>query len=352
MLGCPGALDDFIKGNRSDSFLPYTESNLPDVIKGATLRSKFFRLQRVVLCNQKDVSDLEHGGKHLHLSGPGDNYFERINMLGRGKFGVVDRVFSRQTLQQYARKVIHRGASAWLDSRMCRQFESEIQALKKLSHPHIVKLVGSYTDQDHLGLIMTPIAEMDLNEYLRSPSIDPVLRKRCLRAYFGCLATALAYLHQQDVRHNDIKPKNVLVKDSSVYFTDFGTSRSWGAEEGSTTIGEHEGFTQRYCAPETHETKGGRNRSSDMWSLGCVFLEMATVLLDRPLSDLDMFLEQNGTLRADAFWANPEAIGLWIKELRGPRGSSSTCDDSEVLAWTTELLQQSPDDRPTAAQLR
>ncbi len=126
---------------------------------------------------------------------------------------------------------------------MCGQFEKEIQALKKLSHPHIVKLVGSYTDNVYLGIIMTPIADMNLDEYLRSTEIESALRKRCLRSFFGCLATALAYLHQCNVRHNDIKSRNVLIKDSSVYLTDFGTSRSRGTEEQSTTLDEHEGFT-------------------------------------------------------------------------------------------------------------
>lgn len=151
---------------------------------------------------------------------------------------------------------------------------------------------------------MTLIADMDLNENLRSRrpnNDDSVLGKRSLRAYFGCLATGLEYLHKQDVRHNDIKPKNILVKESSVNFTDFGTSRSWGTKEGSTTVGEHEGFTQRYCAPEVRDTKSRMNRASDMWSIDCVFLEMTIVLFGRSLGELDSFLEQNGTLRVDEF---------------------------------------------------
>ncbi|KAK0612215.1 kinase-like domain-containing protein, partial [Immersiella caudata] len=227
----------------------------------------------MVLCNQRDVKALEDGGEHVHLNGTGDNYFEFVELLGKGKYGIVDRVRSRQTLKHYARKCIHRGVSATLDSRMYRQFEGEIQALKRLSHPHIVKLVGSYTDKDNLGVIMTPIADMNLEEFLTSQK-SPILRNRSLPEYFGCLATALAYLHQQDVRHNDIKPRNVLVKDSKVYLADFGTSRSWGAEEISTTVGMHEGYTPRYAAPETHDTNGPRNRASDVWSLGCVYLEM------------------------------------------------------------------------------
>ncbi|KAK4443511.1 hypothetical protein QBC34DRAFT_416886 [Podospora aff. communis PSN243] len=348
MLGCPEVLDQFVAQKRSDSFLPYNAGNLPNALNGA-LRSKFLKLQRMVLCNQRDVKALEDGGKHVHLNGPGDNYFEFVEKLGRGTYGTVDRVRSRQTLKTYARKLIHRGASVASDSRMYRQFEGEIQVLKRLSHPHIVKLVGSYTDEDNLGLIMTPIADMNLEEYLTSQKLNSILRNRSLPEYFGCLATALAYLHQQDVRHNDIKPRNVLVKDARVYLADFGTSRSWGAEEVSTTVGPHEGFTPRYSAPETHDTNTPRNRASDMWSLGCVYLEMATVLMGRTLDELDRFLSENGSLRVDAFYANPEAIALWIEQLR--KGSSRK-GDGVILDWTASLLQISPDDRPTAAQLR
>jgi len=347
MLGCPELLDQFVAQKRSDSFLPYSPSNLPNAIRGA-LRAKFLKLQQMVLCKQKEVAELEAGGKHIHLDAPGDNYFEPIELLGRGFSGAVDRVRSRQTLEQYARKLIYRGPSVDSDSRGYRQFEGEIQALKKLSHPHIVKLVGSYTDPENLGLIMTPIADMNLHEYLTSPQQNPILRKRSLPEFFGCLATALAYLHQQGVRHNDIKPKNVLVKDSKVYLTDFGTSRSWGAEEVSTTIGLHEGFTERFSAPETYDTNGPRNRASDMWSLGCVFLEMATVLMDHTLQDLDQFLSQNGNLHFN-YWANPDGVALWIEKLRedAPRNG-----DSAVLEWTQSILRVSPDDRLTAPQLR
>lgn len=348
MLGCPQALDEFIKLNRRDEFLPYTENNLPNVIKGSSNRSKFFKFQRMVLCNQQDISALEEGGKHLHLSSSGDTYFEHMQALGQGKFGAVDLVFSRQSLKQYARKLIHRGASELQDSHMCRQFESEIQAFKKLSHRHIVKLVGSYTDEKYLGLIMTPIAQMNLEEYLNCPRMDATIRIRCLRYFFGCLATALAYLHGRGVRHNDIKPRNVVIKDSAVFLTDFGTSKSWGTEDQSMTLGEQDrGFTKRYCAPEAFDSKGGRNRASDIWSMGCVFLEMATVLCNRTLSELEEFLEIHGSY-SGYFWANPDGIIEWIKELRVtvPNG------DGKVLDWTAAMLQRDPEERPTAGQLR
>lgn len=254
ILGCTELLDFFAHEGLMDSALPFTDSTLPGFLKGSEIRAKFLKLQNAVLYKEKGLEAMEHGGTHLHLAGSGDDYFRSIKQLGFGRYGTVDQVFSANTGRVYARKRIVRGHSPLADERLLKQFESEIQALKRLWHPHIVKFKGSYTDSRCLGIIMLPVAEMNLDEYLKEASQADNLRRRRLRSFSGCLATALAYLHQQNIRHNDIKPQNILVANSNIYLSDFGTSRSWGTEGQSTTQGKHEGYTPRYSAPETHET--------------------------------------------------------------------------------------------------
>jgi len=250
MLGHPELLQEFVTQRRYDSALPYTQGNLPDAVRGLDLRSRFLQLQKLVACQESDISALEEGGKHLHLSKSGDEYFLPHASLGTGKKGIVDVVISRRTARPFARKRLKRGLSAPADAKILEEFEREIQALKRLCHNHIVKLVGSYTDSRNVGLIMTPVADLNLEEFLADPKLDAVLRKRRLRPFFGCLATALSYLHDKDVRHNDIKPRNILVKDFGVYLTDFGIAKSWDENMQSTTLGNHEGYTKRYCPPE------------------------------------------------------------------------------------------------------
>lgn len=259
ILGCMNLLDCFTQEGLMDSALPFNDSTLPVFLKGYELRTKFLKLQHAVLYKEKGLEAMEHGGTHLHLAGSGDDYFRTVEPLGMGRYGTVDKVYSANTGRVYARKRIVRGHSPLVDERLLRQFESEIQALKRLWHPHIVKLKGSYTDQRFLGIIMKPVADMNLDEYLREASMDETLRRRQLRSFSGCLATALAYLHQKNIRHNDIKPQNILVANSNVYLSDFGTSRAWGTEGRSTTQGSHEGYTPRYSAPETHETGVSRD---------------------------------------------------------------------------------------------
>jgi len=201
VLGIPEKLNDFIREGRNDYAIPYNQGNLPDAIRGSALRARFLQLQLAVRGRQDDVMELEGCGRHLYLNGNADVYFYSMRTLGSGRFAKVDEVRSWQTTKTYARKQILRGDSVFEDQGQLRAFEKEIKSLKKLRHHHVVQLVGSYTDATSLGLIMSPVADMDLHEYLQSTTVNPHHRKRMLRSYFGCLATSLAYIHSQSIRH-------------------------------------------------------------------------------------------------------------------------------------------------------
>lgn len=241
------AIEVFITERLSDFALPYTEENLPNAIKGATSRRRFLDLQNLVL--RTHAADLEKGGNHMYFPQSADAYFQSLKELGDGGFGQVDHVWSRLSLRDFARKRIPRGRSFKRDKQAIASFEKELENLKLLSHRHLVKLIGSYTDKHWVGLIMDPVADMDLAAYLNI-EIDPRERQTCLRRFYGCLANAVLYLHQNKIRHKDIKPRNVLVKGTDVFLTDFGTSRHWTDGSRSTTTGTVPARTPRYCPPE------------------------------------------------------------------------------------------------------
>lgn len=119
---------------------------------------------------------------------------------------------------------------------------------------------------------MDPVADMDLKEFLMLDafSIEGLAHLKC---FFGCLSSAANYLHQQRCRHKDIKPGNILVKKGRVMITDFGTSLDWMELEEDATTGQPVAFTNTYAAPEVALAKP-RNSAADLWSLGCVFLEI------------------------------------------------------------------------------
>lgn len=145
------------------------------------------------------------------------------------------------------------------------------------------------------------------------------------------------------IRHRDIKPQNVLVKGDRVLLTDFGIALDWEHLSRSTTTADS-GKTWLYAAPEVARYEK-RNTSSDIWSLGCVFLEMITVLKGESVVNMrNFFNERKENYR---FYANIAYIPEWIDKLRG-RGLPT---DDKPLEWVAQMLQETPDLRPTAAKL-
>ena len=252
MLGCVKDMSTFVAEKRTDFFLPYNERNLPDAIKGYELRSKFLQLQKVVTSTHHGELEKE-GSAHINFHHLADDNFWFIKTLGIGKFAVVDFVRGRLGLGRYARKRIQRGASALKDGEALNQFEHELIALKTLRHRHLVKLISSYTDPFYVGLIMTPVADQDLEVFLKrklNTDTEINLRKQLLRTFYGCLTSALVYLHSKSVRYNDIKSRNVLVKGTNILFSDFGTAKVSGEDGRSTSVGAVTVWTPKYCSPE------------------------------------------------------------------------------------------------------
>jgi hypothetical protein len=249
MLGCPELMDMFIREHRQDISLPYTARSLPDIIKGQAYRSKFLEIQNLVLPLQQ-AKELELG-EHVQFRAPPDQYFQTRRLLDEGgdhTRSIVDHVYSTLSLKQYARKRISRRRASEEVAENLSAFKNDLNALKILVHRHIVRLVGSYMDPRWFGLIMTPVADEDLDKYLTSNDGSET-RKQHLRVFFGCLAGAVCYLHEHNTCHGDLKPRNMLVKDGKIHLTDFGSTRLW-EDDGRSTTKSVAAFTQRYCAQE------------------------------------------------------------------------------------------------------
>ncbi|KAF2196317.1 kinase-like protein, partial [Delitschia confertaspora ATCC 74209] len=93
-----------------------------------------------------------------------------------------------------------------------------------------------------------------------------------LRRFFGCLSAAMSFIHQNNVKHMDIKPKNILVQRREIFIADFGVARAYRSAHESETDGPT-AFTRMYAAPEV-ALQDKRGFSADIFPLGCVFLEM------------------------------------------------------------------------------
>ncbi|KAI9867428.1 MAG: hypothetical protein M1813_008986 [Trichoglossum hirsutum] len=297
--------------------------------------------------------------------------YKSIRGLGHGAFGVVDEIEAapgRAPVQgRFARKIIKIPPS--VSSRVREHIRNEVDIVKRLSHHHIVQVVATYSERRRFGVIMTPIADMNLEEYFESNPNPPQNDK--MYCWFGCLATGLDYLHTQRIKHRDIKPANILVQGDRILYTDFGVARDVLEEVTTSTAGLVDGKSPMYCSPEV-ATEGRRGRLSDVFSLGCVFLEMATVLMwdyEVSIEDLHNFKETDGKR---AYSANLGKTLNWILTMATrlmlyKYGESSSYGQfwtngmhdmparerqlCFALEWCIAMLQPKPSDRISASQL-
>jgi serine/threonine protein kinase len=327
-----------------------------------TIKSKFVQSQGVVLTKSLD---LEHG-RHRHFA-PGEALpFDVLGRLGSGGYGQVDRIVSKISFRQYALKRIRRRAAFGNNSKeSMKRFFSEIQIVKSLKHKHIVQYIGSYTDKAYLGLVMSPVADADLAGFMQQTCVyiktasatngaastrwfqdQALAAEMCstLRTYFGCLAAALAYLHDQCIRHKDIKPQNILVHKGNILLTDFGLSRDFADDIGSTTSGITPA-SPRYSPPEVAAYEA-RNTSADIWALGCVFFEMVAALHGFDVEWVKHYFVTVHTMSSH-FYTNPEASSQLIQDWE----VTWTARDQKPLRWIKSMLQINRLSRPTAAQV-
>jgi serine/threonine protein kinase len=145
-------------------------------------------------------------------------------------------------------------------------FSKELQVLKRAQHHHIVQLVGSYTDPKFVGLLFSPVADMNLAEFYSLVSKSSP-DKSLLRTVFGCLSNGLSYLHSVKIRHKDIKPGNILVMGKTVLFTDFNVSYDGSDTEHSVTNDSMPLMTLKYSTPEMlNDGPRGSSLASGHWA--------------------------------------------------------------------------------------
>ncbi|KAJ2904293.1 hypothetical protein MKZ38_008352 [Zalerion maritima] len=268
--------------------------------------------------------------------------------LGKGAIGVVHEVQGKPDSQfrgqTYARKTII------LENRQDQEaarheLAKEVDILKQVRHNHIVRLVTTYELNIEYAIVMDPRAKGNLDDHFLENT--PEAREQ-LSQWFGCLSSGVAYLHENDIQHRDIKPHNILVNDANILLTDFGISRmTLGKTVPTTVLGGPRARTLEYCAPEV-EQGHTRGRSADIFSLGAVFLEMFIVhSASCELKEFRQFLEVDGR---QSYSKNTEKLCKWMDDL--DQTPDSPPWHSTILFLCQQMLQERRDQRPTAGDLR
>ncbi|KAF2834925.1 kinase-like protein, partial [Patellaria atrata CBS 101060] len=293
------------------------------------------------------------------------DYLNEQNWSGRGQHAEYEPNEEDQIPLQHEREISVTDKTK-IDSVRCRRIRlarktipwiptlakrklaiQEVKLLQKLNHAHIIRVVGSYTINRQLSILLYPVADEDLATYIKRTcefgklkhfDISSARGAITMVQFFACLANALQYIHSQNVRHRDIKPKNILVKrmlnriesetpyqDTSlwqnyvykVYITDFDISRAYKTPDDAETEGPT-AYTRIYAAPEVIDHYDKRSFPSDVFSLGCCFAEMLEVLAryssHPPLKTLQ-WLQIDPESGRRSYQGNLEAVQKWVGNL-------------------------------------
>lgn len=191
--------------------------------------------------------------------------------LGQGGMGVVYHGLDTQTQAKVAIKLL-KPELVTSNREMVERFIREAEALRRLNHPNIVKMLASVDEGDRHYLIMEYMSGGSLADLLRTQP-EGMSIERALRIGLE-LADALTRAHHLKIIHRDIKPANVLLaEDGTPRLTDFGIARI--SDESRMTGSGMVVGTFAYLSPEACEGRELDGRT-DIWAFGVMLYEMLT----------------------------------------------------------------------------
>jgi 3-phosphoinositide dependent protein kinase-1 len=204
--------------------------------------------------------------------------------LGEGSYSTVLAATDRQTLREYAIKVLDKRHI--IKEKKVKYVNIEKDTLNRLTeHPGIVRLYYTFQDERSLYFVLDLAAGGELLGFLKKMTTFDV---ECTRFYGAQILDAIEYMHSRGVIHRDLKPENVLLDDQMhVKITDFGTAKlldikkpnGTGAVSGDPLDGAEtdraQSFvgTAEYVSPELLTEKNAC-KASDLWAFGCIIYQL------------------------------------------------------------------------------
>ncbi|MEZ4237133.1 MAG: serine/threonine-protein kinase [Myxococcota bacterium] len=191
-------------------------------------------------------------------------------LIGKGAQARVYLGFDLRLKQWRAVKVL--GSGYLEDEHVRARFEQEAQAMARLSHPHLLRVVDVDHDGDTPYMVMELARGGALTEWMKQNGpVPPVLACRVARQ----CCDGLGHAHQVGVVHRDVKPHNVLIReDGSVAMSDFGIAQvaeGFALTQTGTIMG-----TFAFMAPEQRTDAKGVDHRADVYALGATLFTMLT----------------------------------------------------------------------------
>lgn len=272
--------------------------------------------------------------------------YNLIKSIGVGSFGKVKLAVHSITGQKVALKIINRKKIASLD--MAGRVKREIQYLKLLRHPHIIKLYE---------VIVTPTDIIMVIEYAGGELFNYIVEKGKMgeddgRRFFQQIICAVEYCHRHKIVHRDLKPENLLLDDNNnVKIADFGLSNIMtDGDFLKTSCG-----SPNYAAPEVISGKLYAGPEVDVWSCGVILYVMLCGRL--PFDDEyipTLFKKINGGIYTTPSFLSPETKYLLTSMLVVDPLKRITIHEIRQNPWFNvglpEYLRPLPDTAETLTQ--
>ncbi len=328
--------------------LPEDEAEVDGPLKYANefLEEQEKDLTETTPSRESILDNLRSGRKspplHIHVTDVSKLFHVR-GTLGRGRAGttvekveleVCDRPPETFAMKRMRKPAAPRNARIDLapnTKTIVKEFENERDNMRKCRHHHLVTFHGGFTDKEHFGIIMSPAAKLSLQDVLdkhvHANQIHVEERKDDLEALpiaFGCLLEAVRFLHHAKVKHRDLKPSNILLDGHRVLICDFGSTYDWEPVDREESTEESQIGTRKYKAPEVLKDLSSNpiprhNSKTDIFSLGCIFLEMHTVLRGKTLDQMAQKIMEDGTNSYHGYWNYASLLAgvqLWLEQLK------------------------------------
>jgi serine/threonine protein kinase len=303
-----------------DENLPFHEERLQGIVADAsrvvneqwraTARELPLNGSHVDLAARETVP-LQHLA-HMRTSSSPEKSADQVRMLGNSD----DRILVRK------RFVITRPSQK-------AALLKQVQDFKQYDHKNIAKLLCSYSQPSHVGII-TAKAQYTLDDFLASSERDEN-RSKLLLGWMRDLSQALEYIHSQSTNvdgrmqsicHRNIRPRKILIDGSRIYLAPFGIGNSSDLpnllshsmkrpHRFDLVQSYYQDQAYIYAAPEAITSRG--KRPADVFSLGCVFLSMMTVIQNQPLSLFTHY--RAGSSPDTSFHAHLDRVGTWRNRL-------------------------------------
>lgn len=183
-------------------------------------------------------------------------------VLGRGSYGFVQLVIAPDGTQ-YALKAVSK--QRIVDTHQKKHIYNEKNIMSQCNHPFLVRLAGTYVDQDFLYFLLEPSLGGELYRVLKG---QIAFNPKQAMFYAGSVILGFEYLHKKCILFRDLKPENLLLgADGYLKITDFGFCK----------VVKHKTWTMcgtpEYMAPEVIQNKG-HGKGVDWWCVGILTYEM------------------------------------------------------------------------------